>query len=742
MPAADSIAEELKIAVLAYEDRRFYGHWGVSIAGIARAMGENWRAGRIVSGGSTLTMQVARMARGNRARTLVQKMVEGSWATRLEFRYTKSEILGQWLANAPFGGNVVGVEAAARRYYGRPPDRLSWAEAATLAVLPNSPGLIHPGRDRSALLAKRNGLLDDLVELGHLGQPEADLAKLEPLPDAPLPRPREADHLLERLRLADGPGRYRTTLEADLQRRVNQLVTDHQKNLAGNRIYNVACMVSEVATGKVVAYVGNVPNLAPAYAPDVDLISAPRSPGSVLKPILYALAQEDGTLTATQLLPDVPTSFGNFRPANFYRDFDGAVPANEALARSLNVPFVHLLRDYGTERFQTQLRGYGFEQIGQPADHYGLSMILGGGEITMEEIHGWFLGLARQQRYFYDRQGMYDVGDWEGAQYVRSAGIGPTVSGGRRTTDNRPTDPAALSHEAGAIGAGAGFTTLEALRELKRPDENGNDIRFESRRPVAWKTGTSFGFRDAWAVGCTPAYVVSVWAGNADGEGRPGLVGVKAAAPLLFRVFRLLDGRQPNAPRWFEPPYDEMAKTVVCDQSGHLAGPDCPTDTLWLPEAAERATACPYHQRIYLDPNQEFRVQQDCGPGPAAPENWFTLPVRQAYYYRRKHADYRNPPPLHPDCGTESTPEKMAFVFPYRDGVISPGKNWKGGTEPVLFELAHPRPDATVHWHLNGNFLASTTTFHTLTIAVTSGTHVLTVVDETGSTRERNFEVR
>lgn len=728
MPAADSIAEELKIAVIAYEDRRFPDHWGISIAAIFRAMGENWRAGRVVSGGSTLTMQVARMARGNRARTLVQKMVEGSWATRLEFRYTKSEILGLWLANAPFGGNVVGVEAAARRYYGRPPDRLSWAEAATLAVLPNSPGLIHPGRDRSALRAKRNGLLDDLVELGHLGRQEADLAKLEPLPDAPLPRPREADHLLERLRLTDGPGRYQTSLEADLQDRVNQLVTDHQKNLAGNRIYNVACLVSEVATGKVVAYVGNVPNLAPAYAPDVDLISAPRSPGSVLKPILYALAQEDGTVTARQLLPDVPTSFGNFRPANFYRDFDGAVPANEALARSLNVPFVHLLRDYGTERFQTQLRGYGFAQISQPADHYGLSMILGGGEITMEEIHGWFLGLARQQRYFHDRQGMYDSRDWKGVSFLGDGTLEEELQ--------------TLNHDAGAVGAGAGFTTLEALRELKRPDENGNDIRFESRRPVAWKTGTSFGFRDAWAVGCTPAYVVSVWTGNADGEGRPGLVGVKAAAPLLFRVLRLLDGRQPGAPRWFEPPYDELAKTVVCEKSGHLAGPDCPTDTLWLPEAAERASVCPYHQRIFLGPDQAYRVRQDCGPGPATPFNWFLLPVRQAYYYRRKHADYLNTPPLHPDCGTESSTKKMAFVFPYRDGVISPGKNWRGEIEPVLFELAHPRPEATVHWHLNGAFLASTTSFHTLTIAVTPGAHVLTVVDETGSKRERRFEVR
>lgn len=750
MPAADSTADALELAVIAYEDRRFYDHWGVSVTGILRAAIDNWRAGRIVSGGSTLTMQVARMARGNRARTLVQKLVEASWATRLEFRYSKDELLELWLANAPFGGNVVGAEAAARRYYGRPPDRLSWAEAATLAVLPNSPGLIHPGRDRAALRAKRDGLLDDMVALGHLDAAAAELAKLEPLPEVPRPHPRLADHLLERLRRAGGPGRYRSTLEADLQQRVNELVADHQQNLARNRVFNVACMVSEVATGKVVAYVGNVPNLAPAYAPNVDLVTAPRSPGSLLKPILYALAQEDGTLAARQLLPDVPTSFGSFRPANFYLDYDGAVPADEALARSLNVPFVHLLRDYGNERFHAQLQGFGFGQIDRPAPHYGLSMILGGGEITMEEIHGWFLGLARQQRFFYDRQGRYNAEDWKGVRLLNDKHNENHTPDHRRRprsadlakNDRPPARSTAFRQQAGPIGAGAGFTTLEALRELQRPDENGNAVRFASRRPVAWKTGTSFGFRDAWAVGCTPAYVVSVWAGNANGEGRPGLVGVKAAAPLLFGVFRLLEDRSASAPRWFDPPYHELAETVVCRVSGHLAGQDCPADTRWLPPAVQRSAVCPYHERLFLGPDRRFRVYQDCGPDPARSANWFTLPVRQAYYYRRKHADYRHRPPLHPACGTDADATTMVFVFPYRDGVISPGKSWKGGTEPVPFELAHPRPETTVHWHLDGAYLGATTTFHTLTVPVSAGRHALTVVDEDGGKRTRSFEVR
>lgn len=727
MPAADSIAPALKTAVIVYEDRRFKSHWGVSAAGIVRAVGENWRAGRIVSGGSTITMQVARMARGNRARTLVQKLLEASWATRLEWRFSKEEILDLWLANAPFGGNAVGVEAACRRYYGRSPAELSWAEAATLAVLPNSPGLIHPGRSREALRSKRDGLLDDLVALGHLTEEAASLARLEPLPEAPLPLPRAADHLLERLRTEQGPGRYHSSLEANLQHRVTELVGEHQQNLAGNQIRNMACMVSEVATGRVIAYVGNAPNIAPAAAPDVDIITSPRSPGSLLKPILFGLAQDNGTITSRQLLPDLPTSFGEFRPANFYLDYDGAVPADAALARSLNIPFVHLLRDYGLERFHGTLKEYGFNQLTSGPDHYGLSLILGGSEITMEEIHTWFLGIAHQQRYFYDRQGMYSSTDFNP----------PTLLDSQARTPLRN-----LTREAGPISAGAGYKTLEALRELRRPDETGATIRFSSHHPVAWKTGTSFGFRDAWAVGCTPSYVVSVWAGNADGEGRPGLVGIKAAAPLLFRIFRLLNGRSQDASTWFEAPYDDLIETTTCSTSGYLAGPDCPTRKEWLAKRAERGTVCPHHQRIFLSPSGDARVHQQCGPGPPNAVAWFRLPTRQAYYYRQKHADYRTMPPLHPDCGVESATKSLAFIYPYKDGTLSPGKNWLGNTEPILFELAHRNPEATVYWHLNGEYVGSTTTFHTLTLDPGTGNHELVVVDDLGNRLERRFNVK
>ncbi|MEM9929865.1 MAG: penicillin-binding protein 1C [Bacteroidota bacterium] len=730
MPAADSISPKLRAAVIHYEDRAFYHHWGVSLRGIIRALKENWQAGKVVSGGSTITMQVARMARGNQRRSIWQKMIEASWATRLELRYSKAEILQFWLANAPYGGNVVGAEAATRRYYGRSPAELSWAEAATLAVLPNSPALIHPGRARSALEEKRNRLLDDLAAANYLSASEADLAKLEPLPEAPQPLPRVAEHLLERLRKEHGANRYQTSLEGSLQESLNLLVRQHHTVLAGNQIHNLAAMVTEVSTGRVVAYVGNVPKLDGKHGSEVDIITAPRSPGSLLKPILYGLAMDNGMLAPKELLPDIPTSFNEFQPANFHREFDGAVPADQALARSLNIPFVYLLKDYGVPLLHQHLQTYHFGQLTQPADHYGLSLILGGGEITMEEITGWFLGLARQQRFFYQRQGWYQERDFRGPTLLNNTSNGPLET---------------LRQEAGPIGAGAGYLTLEALTSLSRPDETGASHRFSSHQRIAWKTGTSFGFRDAWAVGCTPAYVVSVWAGNANGEGRTGLVGVKAAAPLLFQIFRMLARKAPDAPRWFEAPYDDLRQVSTCKVSGSLASPNCPVATIWQAKNAERNGACQFHARIFTNAEQTFQARKDCVTEELVPVNWFTLPPRQAHFYQRRNPDYRSQPPLHAACEAnvnQSANNPIQLIYPYQNGVLSPVKNWKGKIEPFLFEVAHQRENATIFWHLDQKYVTATAAFHSLSMDISPGNHLLTVVDDRGFRLEHSFTVK
>ncbi len=707
MPAADSVSPRVLRAVIEFEDRRFYYHDGIDLRSVLRAAYDNFRAGRVVSGGSTITMQVARMAAGSPSRTLLNKVVEVIRATRLESKYTKEEILRLWLANASFGGNTVGIEAASQRYYGRPPASLSWAEAATLAVLPNAPALIRPGRNSTQLEEKRNRLLTKLYNSGHLHREELVLARLEVLPHAPQPLPRLAPHLLERTLATRGPGRYRSDIHRRLQVATGTVLAEHHRRLRQNQIFNLAVRVSEVATGRTIVYHGNVPEGIPTRSAAVDMITAPRSPGSLLKPLLYAAALDEGILLPTTLLPDVPTRFRSFRPSNFHESYDGAVPANEALIRSLNIPFVYLLRDYGYAKFYRNLAKMGFRRLTRPADHYGLSMILGGVEITQDEIHDWFLGAA-QVLTFYDS--------------LRQSGVQPHYRG---------------------LDAASIYLTFEQLRELTRPDNSGAYRQFASHQPVAWKTGTSYGFRDAWAVGATTGHVVSVWVGNANGEGRPGLVGIEAAAPVLFDILRLLNAELDHTTDWFPRPYDALTKRNVCRESGYLPTPICPVRTALLPTKIPRMGSCPYHRHIITSTDGMVRTTRDCDPG-AKPGIAFVLPTRQAHYYRRTNPEYTPLPPFDPECrsvaGVGST--RMRLLYPEGGGVLRPVKNWKGETEPFLFAIAHPSPEASLYWHLDGEYYATTNEIHHTTAHLDPGHHELTVTDDQGNRLHRRFRVK
>ncbi|PHI19172.1 penicillin-binding protein 1C [Lewinellaceae bacterium SD302] len=734
IPAADSLSPKLAKAIMAFEDKRFEDHWGVDLIALGRAMRQNWRAGSIVSGGSTITMQVIRLSRDNPPRTVLQKVIEAFLATRLEWRYNKEEILKLWCDNAPFGGNVVGIEAAAWRYYGRSATDLSWAEAATLAVLPNSPALIHPGRSRDQLLAKRDRLLDKLLANGSITDEEYELSRLESLPQKPLRLPRFAPHLMTRLKLSGRSGRINTCLDGNLQRRITSSVERHRDELARSEIHNAAALVIEVSSGAVVAYVGNSGN-DPDHDPEVDMVTAPRSPGSLLKPVLYGLALSNGTLAPRELLPDYPSSFRGFRPANFNAGYSGAVAADRALARSLNIPFVYLLREFGIPNFHAELQDFGFDFLDQPAGHYGLSLVLGGCEINMEQIASWFLGLSRQQRYYYNRQGLYDSHDWDKALLLR-----PTDSQAGQVCQPKETNQEKLVRRAGPIDAGAGYLTLQSLRQLERPGQEGEWEQFATQRKIGWKTGTSFGFRDAWAVGTDPNYVVAVWTGNADGEGRKGLVGIKAAAPLFFDIFHQLPD---DGPEWFEPPYDELRQITTCTLSGLLAGPSCPLDSSWVAINTERADVCKYHQRIWVDEAEERRVSIDCPVENQRQVSWFSLPPRLAHYYRKENPGYRSLPEWHSACeGPEVTNERtMQLIYPHNSGVISLSMDENGLPIPVIFQLAHQQPATEVYWHLNGEFIGTTAYFHTKEIVTSPGRHHLVLTDENGSSLHHYFEI-
>ncbi len=722
-PPADSIPYKYRQCLIQYEDRYFYHHPGVNPLSLIRALLQNAKAGEVISGGSTISMQVIRLSRKGKSRTVTEKLIEILLAFRLELTHSKDQILNLYASHAPYGGNVVGLDAASWRYFGRSPDRLTWAEAATLAVLPNSPSLIHPGRNRMLLVEKRDRLLDLLRERGILDSLDAALAMMEPLPGAPLPLPSLAPHLLDHVYMNYRGQRIRSTLDAGLQQKVSDMVNAHHRYLQYNEIHNAACLVLETMSGEVLAYVGNTGTAeGREHSPDVDIIRSPRSTGSILKPLLFCLMLEEGEILTGTLVPDVPTQYTGYSPKNFSMQYDGAVPARRALARSLNVPAVRMLQSYGMERFYQRLRDLGMQTLYFPADHYGLSLILGGAEGTLWWITGMYASMGRILGN-YNRTGGYNEQDMHAPVFLESAAADGSSSYGK--------NPHSLS-------AASIWLTFQSLIEVNRPESQAGWSAFESGQKIAWKTGTSFGFRDGWAAGTSPAYTVGVWAGNADGEGRPSLTGISAAAPLLFEVFSIL----PAGP-WFSPPLDELFPAEVCRLSGCLPGPYCPeTETIMVCEKGLLSAPCPYHRLVHLTPDGRYRVNSDCmDTRDMKHESWFVLPPLQEWYYRSRNPQYRVLPELHPDCIGKENVEQMEMIYPRHSARVYVPRELDGSRGEIILEAAHRNESIRIYWHLDETYLGITRHIHQMGISPDKGMHTLTLVDESGNTLVHRFEV-
>jgi penicillin-binding protein 1C len=688
---------------------------------LLRAAYLNAKHRRVVSGGSTISMQVIRLARDGRPRTVGEKVVEMIWALRLELRASKEEILALYAAHAPFGGNVVGLEAAAQRYFGRSPDDLSWAEACVLAVLPNNPALVHPGRNRAELRAKRDGLLRRLRERGRISDVELRLALLEPMPIAPVELPQAAPHLLETLVARDTAGmhRYESTIDAALQSSVQDIVARHADVLSLRGIDNVAALVIDNQRFEVLAYVGNSRwSVAPGSGFAIDLIHRPRSTGSVLKPLLFARMLDAGEIVPQTLVPDLPTQYAGYMPKNFDGTYRGAVPARLALARSLNVPAVRMLRLHGVDRFYDFLRQMGMSTLHRQPAEYGLTLILGGAEGTLWDLSAMYANLAHIAR----------------------------GSDGRTPVHYRR--PALLRGEVGATGGragvsvGAAWLTMEALVEVVRPGLEREWRSFRSSERIAWKTGTSYGRRDGWAIGSNPRYTVGVWAGNASGEGRPELTGVGAAAPVLFDIFSRLQDAV-----WFPMPEYALRRIEVCKNDGYLATGGCETELAWTPVDSHFERVSPHQQLVHLDGEGLWRVHGRCeSVDNMRHENWFVLPPGQEYYYRRHQTSYRRLPPFRPDCtgyATEGTDQRgpMEFLYPNTGTRVYIPIDLDGRKGRVVFEVAHRDPDATIFWHLDDRFLGTTTSLHEQALDIAEGAHTVTVVDQQGNRLSRDFRV-
>lgn len=716
--------------ITTYEDKRFFKHPGVDPMAIGRAVVKNIRNKAVVQGGSTISMQVIRLSKKNNERSFWNKLKESLLAFRLECSYSKKQILSLYASNAPFGSNVVGLDAAAWRYYGRSPDKLSWGEMAALAVLPNAPALVHPGKNRDVLLKKRNGLLDQLLAAGKIDKSTCDLARLEPLPGEPLALPQFAPHLLQRF-IKDNKNnrsvtRIATTLDGNLQRSVTGIIKQHQSVLKGNGINNACALVLDVESGNVLAYVGNISDRQNVeMESDVDVIAAPRSPGSALKPILYAAMLSDGLVLPNSLVPDIPTQVGSYAPKNFDLGYDGAVPASVALSRSLNIPAVKMLQQYKYQRFYEVLTQCGITTLNRPADNYGLSLILGGCEVTPWDLAGVYASMARTLNHQTRNHGIVDPRDFHPPYYQSQ------TSNNKQQTSNFPLDATSI------------WFTFQAMKEVMRPGEEGLWQQFSSSQPIAWKTGTSFGFRDGWAVGVTPKNVVAVWVGNTDGEGRPGLIGIQTAAPILFDIFRLLTEINPKGLTWFEKPKYNYAYVPVCRQSGFRANTDCPdVDTLMVPPNGNRSPLCPYHKIIHLDAGGTFRVNEDCeSPSTMKHVSWFILSPAMEFYYKQRNADYKPLPPYKPGCANMETGKVMEIIYPQPDAKIYVPLEISGEKGRTVFTAAHRKPGTKIFWSVDDNYIGTTQNFHQMGLNPAPGKHILTLVDENGSRVSREFEI-
>jgi penicillin-binding protein 1C len=583
------------------------------------------------------------------------------------------------------------------------------------------------------------------------------LALAEPLPPEPYPLPRLAPQLVDRFAVGNPGGlsaRVETTLDASLQEKAAEILDRRVGRLAAGGVHNGACIVARVDTGEVLAYVANVHGFAVAqgdfdsgasassrgfaveHGEAVDLIRAERSSGSLFKPFLYAAALEAGELGPRSLLPDLPTRYGSYEPENNLGSYSGAVRADEALARSLNVPFVRLLKSFGVERFRDLLVSTGMSSLRRRAEDYGLTLILGGAETSLWEMAGRFAALARTASSLGPATSR--SGYRAGASQVFDLGLT------RAELDSRVRRPDPFS-------PGSATLTLDALTRVARPEEEAAWEDYASARRIAWKTGTSFGYRDAWAIGVDGTYVAGVWVGNASGEGRPSLKGSAAAAPILFELFGLLaaggagdsasssgaagGGRDAAA----SPALREME---VCADSGWAAGPNCARiETALVPAAVKSLPLCPYCASVAVSADGRYRVRaEEEAPGNVRIEKRFVLPPAIERYYARS-LGYKSLPPWKPGSAQSGSDRSLAVVTPEEGASLFIPVEITGRPGAAVFTVAHRDPKAVVFWQLDGIYLGSTRGVHAIEVRPGAGEHLLTVVDGAGRSVSRRFTV-
>jgi len=435
---------------------------------------------------------------------------------------------------------------------------------------------------------------------------------------------------------------------------------------------------------------------------------------------LFASMIDDGELLPNTLVADIPTQISGYTPQNFNNSFDGAVPAQRALARSLNIPAVLMLQEHGVSKFYELLQQFTLRNINKLPDHYGLSLILGGAESNLWDLCRTYSNLTGTLNYFNQSNGKYRSNEFVELNYRNGFKQDFGTSGFQKNI----------------LSAGSIYLTYNAMKEVNRPEGDEAWKFYDSALQIAWKTGTSFGNRDAWAIGTNSRYVVGVWVGNANGEGRPELTGVTNAAPILFDIFNVLPRKN-----WFQPPLNDLETVEVCKQSGYLAQEDCPKVKQLITKIGKKTAICPYHKWVHLDKSEQFRVNSDCeSVENIVNKKWFILPPVMEWYYKSQHIDYKTLPPYRSDC-QQYQQASMDFIYPKPNSKIYLAKDFYGKIQPVVLKIAHSNRESKLFWSLDNQFLGETQTFHEMPIKPETGIHYITVTDEFGNEIKRKIEI-
>lgn len=690
----DEISEDIEKAFLAKEDQFFYFHFGINPFSVCRAALHNLLSGKRTSGASTITMQVARLI-SPASRTYSHKLLEGFRALQLEWHFSKKEILQMYLSRVPYSSNIEGIKAASLIYFKKSPNLMSLAEVSTLAIIPNRPNSLKLGSDNSLIIKERNEWLERFAEQGVFAQRDVADAKLENLTVRRNEMPKLLPHLSQRLKSERPNDCYiHTTIRPRLQHTVETHLSEHAKKTQVMGVENGAVMVIDNRTMEVVAYVGSADYQNTNDGGQVDGLRGIRSPGSALKPLVYGLAFDEGFLTPKSVLHDVYMSFNGWVPENYDMKHQGKVTVEKALTNSLNIPAVYVLNKLGKGKMIDALKNCHFESVKNQGQTLGLSLILGGCGVTPEEMCTLYASFA-------------NAGQWRKPRYTKDA---------------------MEDQQYQVISPESAFMLQDILGQMVRPDlPNGLDYSFRLPK-IAWKTGTSYGKRDAWSIGYNRNYTVCVWMGNFSGAGVAELSGAQTATPLLMKIFNSIDYGNQSKPFPFP---SKLALRTVCSETGDVPQDFCKNTVEDLViQNVSSARRCEHLKEVMVSPSGSQSYCPHCASRHSCiTRHYPNLLPELISFYKSHNINFEKVPPHNPACQGQSKGFAPQIQHPNQGSTYILNKD----ATPQLELLAFAGTEVyEIYWYVNNAFVGKSPPGKGLFVEPPNGPVLITCADEKG----------